>query len=60
MESEIVIDNMEYSDALSNKNSSEYQTLAKSLEEELKKTLFARDVLKYGTADIEVKIQEFV
>lgn len=51
---------MEYSDALSNKNSSEYQTLAKSLEEELKKTLFARDVLKYGTADIEVKIQEFV
>lgn len=60
LESEIVIDNMEFTQNLADQNSSEYQRLAADLEEALKTTLFASDVLKYGTADIEVKVMEFL
>ncbi|KAL1491148.1 hypothetical protein ABEB36_011789 [Hypothenemus hampei] len=60
LESEITIDNMEFSEPLRNSSSSEYQTLAQSIENQLKKTLFTNDMLNYGSSDIEVKVMEFL
>ena len=51
---------MEYTEQLANKNSTEYQALSQAIEEELKKTLFSNDILNYGSADIEVKVMDFL
>lgn len=55
----MIIDNLEYSPDLENKNSSTYKVLAQSLEEQIKASIFSRDMLLHGPADIEVKIMEF-
>ncbi|KAK9496801.1 hypothetical protein O3M35_012994 [Rhynocoris fuscipes] len=59
IEGELTIDNMEFTPDLANQNSSEFITLATSLEEELKRALFDRQMLLYGSSDITVKVLEF-
>ncbi|XP_044268825.1 uncharacterized protein LOC123014006 isoform X2 [Tribolium madens] len=59
LESQIVIDNLEFTPALADKNSTEFKTLAEALETELKNSLFSSDMLKYGAADVEVKVMDF-
>jgi hypothetical protein len=54
-----VIDNLEFTPALADKNSTEYKELAEALETELKNSLFSSDILKYGAADIKVKVVDF-
>lgn len=59
MESQLKIDNLQYTSDLANKNSTEYKALAESLEQQIKDALFPKDMQMYGPADIEVKILEF-
>lgn len=59
LESQLTIDNLQFTPELSNPNSSEYKALAESLEQQIKDALFNKDMQQYGPADIEVKIMEF-
>lgn len=59
IEGELTIDNMEFTPGLANQNTSEFITLATSLEEELKKALFDRQTLLYGSSDVTVKVLKF-
>lgn len=59
LESQLKIDNLQYTPDLTNKNSTEYKALAESLEQQIKDALFAKDMQMYGPADIEIKILEF-
>lgn len=59
LESSLKIDNLQYTPELANKNGSEFKELAEILEREIKSTLFSQDFLKYGAADIEVKVIDF-
>ncbi|XP_069682379.1 uncharacterized protein [Periplaneta americana] len=59
LEGELVIDNMEFHPELTMSESAEFQKLASSLEEELKKALFDMQTLNYGAANIFVKVIEF-
>lgn len=59
LEAQLVIDNLQFDQALAHKNSSQFQQLAEMLEKELRNTLFANDTLNYGPAEIEVKVLDF-
>ncbi|RZC34106.1 Trypsin, Ehrlichia rpt, Ldl recept a, SEA and/or FXa inhibition domain containing protein [Asbolus verrucosus] len=59
LESQLVIDNLVFTPALADKNSTEFKELASTLETELKHSLFSSDVLNFGAADIEVKVIDF-
>lgn len=59
LESQLKIDNLQFTPELSNMNSSEYKALAESLEGQIRDALFAKDMQMYGPADIEIKIVEF-
>ncbi|XP_018321049.1 uncharacterized protein LOC108734135 [Agrilus planipennis] len=59
IQSQFKIDNLQYEPELGNKNSSEFKELAEAIEEELKSILFSRDVLNYGSAEIQLKVLEF-
>ncbi|XP_033607737.1 uncharacterized protein LOC111865478 isoform X2 [Cryptotermes secundus] len=59
LEGELVIDSMEFNPRLSMSGSEEFQELANSLEEELKRALFDVQTLNYGAADIFVKVVGF-
>lgn len=55
-----MIDNLQFFPELSQQNSSDFKVLAEALEDRLKAALFTNDQLKYGAADIEVKVLEFM
>uniref|UniRef100_A0A1V1FNG4 Putative serine protease 69 isoform A n=1 Tax=Reticulitermes speratus TaxID=60591 RepID=A0A1V1FNG4_9NEOP len=59
LDSELVIDNVEFNPQLSVAGSEEFQNLANSLEEELRSALFDVQTLSYGAADIFVKVVGF-
>ncbi|KAF5269253.1 hypothetical protein FQR65_LT02554 [Abscondita terminalis] len=60
LESEILIDNLQFHEALSNKNSTEFKDLATNLEDLLKNALFSDNALAYDPPNIELKIMEFM
>lgn len=60
VESQLVIDNLQFFPELSQRNSSDFRVLAEALEDKLKAALFTNDQLNYGAADIEVKVLEFM
>lgn len=59
MEGNLVIDNEEFKPSLSNPNSTEFKEMASKIENQLLNTLFDQQTLKYGAADISVKVMEF-
>lgn len=59
IESQLKIDNLQYTPELANRNESEFKELAEILEREIKSALFQQNFLKYGPADIEVKVIGF-
>lgn len=59
LEGQLKIDNLQFYPELADRNSSEFKELAEVLENELKNALFSKDMLKYGAADIELKVLEF-
>lgn len=60
LEGKITIDNEEFTPGLSMRNSSEFRDLAKKLETELKNALFDQYTQNYGSADITVKVTDFM
>ncbi|KAK5645811.1 hypothetical protein RI129_004275 [Pyrocoelia pectoralis] len=59
LESQLIIDNLQFSEELAHKNSSEFRNLAESVEKQLMKTLFS-DEDTNGGAKIYVKVVEFM
>lgn len=60
LESQLIIDNLQISPELEDKDSSEHKVVARSLEEHIKYNLFTRDILEYGPADIDVKVTDLL
>lgn len=60
LESQLTIDNLQFDPELADRNSTEFKELAEIIENELKNALFPSDMLKYGAADIELKVVEFM
>lgn len=60
LEAQLTIDNLQFDPELADKNSAEFKELAEVIENELKNALFTQDMLKYGAADIELKVVEFM
>ncbi|KAK4879292.1 hypothetical protein RN001_007438 [Aquatica leii] len=60
LESEIIIDNLVFHEALSHRNSTEFKDLAENLEQLLKIALFSNDMSMYDPTNVELKIMEFM
>ncbi|XP_031344981.1 uncharacterized protein LOC116172030 isoform X2 [Photinus pyralis] len=60
LESQVIIDNLEFSDELAHKNSSEFRNLAESVEKQLMRALFSEDEIASGKAKIQLKVMEFM
>lgn len=60
LEAQLTIDNIQFDPELADKNSSEFKELAEIIGNELKNALFPSNLLKYGAADIELKVMEFM
>ncbi|XP_050541596.1 uncharacterized protein LOC126905683 isoform X13 [Daktulosphaira vitifoliae] len=55
----IAIDNMDFTPSLANKSSPEFKTLASSIESELKRALFEKEIFNTDSDAIHVKVIEF-
>lgn len=56
LEGELRIDNMEFEPALSDPSTRAYRKMKADLEEYLTDALFTQQALRYGAADISVKV----
>lgn len=59
LEGRLVIENKEFTPSLADRDSMEFKELANKIENQLKNALFDQATLKYGAADIDVKVLEF-
>lgn len=60
LEAQLTIDNLQFDPELADRNSTEFKELAEIVGNELKNALFPSNMLKYGAADIELKVVEFM
>lgn len=56
IESELVIDNMNFNPAFKDPNSTEYKRFTSALEETLLNTLFDHNTLNYGAAKLFLRV----